>query len=869
MFHIPFAESPAYKAAILVKPNALKKQQLEKAYVDPLEKLGIHRRDLIAFSMEYTEAGKSPASVIKAYLDELLPTLKEVGTRYLYVTDSAYFKALTKQSKAEPHLGYVLPCAIKGYEDMHVVLGVNHQVLIYKPEAQEKIDLSLKALSDHMSGTYAAIGSDIVQSAYYLDNAIGVREALRELHQYPELSGDIEAFSLRFFEAGVATIGFAPSKHEGIAFAVDYEETGDPLLPGINKPNPEVRAALREFLETYQGTITWHNSTYDLKVLIYSLWMEHPLDTEGLLKGLEVLTRSFHDTKIIAYLALNSTARNSYGLKDLAHEFAGNWAQSDIHDVRKIPLGDLLRYNLVDCLSTNYVKEKYWDRMVADEQLEIYNELMLPSLKTIIQMELTGMPMNLDTVQKQKALMVATVAECLAVIEDHPIIRELNQYLQETAMHKKQATLKKKIVTLEDFEDLKFNPGSPKQLQALLYEFMALPILDYTDTKQPATGDDTLKKLLNHTNNESYKQLISALRDLSKVTKILGTFIPAFEKCHLKPDGWHYLHGSFVLGGTVSGRLSSREPNLQNIPASSAYGKAVKECFEAPPGWLFAGADFASLEDRISALTTKDPNKIKVYTDGYDGHCLRAFSYFGEQMPDIDPNSVESINSIEDRYKDLRQLSKAPTFLLTYQGTWKGLMNNCGFSVEVAKDIESKYHNLYEESGKWVQEKIKKATEDGYVTCAFGLRVRTPLLGQVMWNGGNLPYEAVEEGRTAGNALGQSYCMLNNRAANAFMQDVWASPYRLDIKPVAMIHDAIYILVRDVPEIVAFANEALTRAMQWQELPEIAHPEVKLGGALDIFWPNWSKSVTLPEIATAHEIVDVCVKHKHKILNPE
>ena len=76
--------------------------------------------------------------------------------------------------------------------------------------------------------------------------------------------------------------------------------------------------------------------------------------------------------------------------------------------------------------------------------------------------------------------------------------------------------------------------------------------------------------------------------------------------------------------------------NLQNIPAGSAYGKAVKECFEAPDGWLFCGADFASLEDRISALTTKDPNKLKVYTDGYDGHCLRAYGYFGDQMFDIE-----------------------------------------------------------------------------------------------------------------------------------------------------------------------------------------------------------------------------------------
>lgn len=870
MYHIPFEESPAYKAAILVKPNALRKHELEKAYLNPLVQMGLSRRDVIAFSMEYGANGKATASTIKEYLDELLPTLREIGTKYLYVTDSAYFKALTKQTKAEPHLGYVLPCAIKGYEDMHVVFGVNHQVLIYKPEAQEKIDLSLKALADHMKGSYTAIGSDIVHKAFYPESPKTIRAALQQLHEYPELSGDIEAFSLRFYDAGIATIGFAPDKHNGIAFPVDYTEDNSVAgLHGRQQANPEIRAALREFLETYQGTITWHNSAYDLKVLIYSLWMEHPLDTEGLLKGLEVLTRSFHDTKIIAYLALNSTARNSYGLKDLAHEFAGNWAQSDINDVRKIPLPDLLRYNLVDCLSTNYVKEKYWDRMVSDQQLEIYETLMIPSLKTIIQMELTGLPMNLNTVQKQKTAMTAKVAECMDVINNHPIIKELNYYIQETAMHKKQATLKKKVVTIEDFEGLAFNPASPKQMQALLYEFMALPILDYTDTKQPATGDDTLKKLLNHTDNESYKELIKALRELSKVTKILGTFIPAFEQAHLKPDGWYYLHGSFILGGTVSGRLSSREPNLQNIPAGSAYGKAVKECFEAPPGWLFCGADFASLEDRISALTTKDPNKIKVYTDGYDGHCLRAFSYFGDQMVGIDGNSVESINSIEHLYKAERQESKAPTFALTYQGTWKTLVNNCGFSPEKAKMVEAKYHELYKVSDEYVDGKLEQATKDGYITAAFGLRVRTPLLGQVIWEKGKMPYEAEAEGRTAGNALGQSYCMLNNRAANQFMQEVWNSPYRLDIKPVAMIHDAIYILVRDDPKVLAFANEALTRAMQWQELPEIAHPEVKLGGALDVFWPNWSKAVTLPEIATAHELVEVCRAHKHKILNPD
>jgi DNA polymerase-1 len=110
------------------------------------------------------------------------------------------------------------------------------------------------------------------------------------------------------------------------------------------------------------------------------------------------------------------------------------------------------------------------------------------------------------------------------------------------------------------------------------------------------------------------------------------------------PDGHYYLFGNFNLGGTVSGRLSSSDPNLQTIPSGNEgektkkgrYGKLIKSCFVAPPGHVLIGLDFASLEDKISALTTKDRNKLKVYTDGFDGHSLRAQSYFGEDMPDIE-----------------------------------------------------------------------------------------------------------------------------------------------------------------------------------------------------------------------------------------
>ena len=195
-------------------------------------------------------------------------------------------------------------------------------------------------------------------------------------------------------------------------------------------------------------------------------------------------------------------------------------------------------------------------------------------------------------------------------------------------------------------------------------------------------------------------------------------------------------------------------------------------------------------------------------------------------------------------------------------------MSNLGWSKEAAQAIEANYHALYKESDDYIQARLHQAAKDGYVEVAFGLRVRTPLLKQVMFGSSGMPYEAAAEGRTAGNAMGQSYGLLNNRAANAFMQKVWASKYRYDIKPVALIHDAIYLLIRDDVEVVDWSNRELVQAMQWQELPEIQHPTVKLGSALDIFWPSWANAITLPNGADKETIQTICKEAKTLLGKP-
>ena len=873
MRHLIIEENTQYQIALLIKGAAFKAHEIQANYVLPLNHKGIASKDMIAFTLKYNETGKAPVKFIKEYLDNLLPALDSVGVKYLLVNDSAYFKTLTKQAKAEPHFGYVLPCAIKGYEHMNVVLGLNYQALIYNPELQAKINMSLDTLASHIQGTHMVLGANIIHSAQYPKDPESIAAALQELHQYPKLTCDIEAFSLRFNEAGIGTIAFAWDQHNGVAFACDYQEFVERTPEGnygAYVPNPWVRALLKQFLTAYTGELTWHNVTYDSKCIIAALWMEHLLDTQGLLTGLEILTRSFQDTKIISYLATNSTAGNDLKLKSLAHEFAGNWAKEDIKDIRKIPLPELLQYNLIDALSTQYVKTKYYPQMCIDNQENLYTSLMLPSLKVIIQMELTGMPMNPQKIEETKQILEKEQQECLDILQNSPVIKMFNFLVQQTAMEKANAKLKTKQHPLEKFADELFNPNSGPQLQRLLYEQMGLPVLDYTDTKQPATGADTIEKLINHTQKPAHKEILEALIRLGKVAKILSTFIPTFEKGVDKPDGRKYLHGGFNLGGTVSGRLSSSKPNMQNLPANSKFGKQIKKCFSAPPGWIFCGADFSSLEDRINALLTKDPAKLRVYTDGFDGHALRAFAYFGDQMPDI-VDTVESINSIAEKsspYYHLRQESKSPTFAMTFQGTWMTMVKNLGWPEDKAKKVEANYHKLYAESTRWVKARIAEAAKKGYSEAAFGLRIRVPLLAQTLLGNRSTPREAEAEARTLGNAIsGQSYGLLNSRAMNVVMEKVWNSKYRHDILPVAQIHDAGYYLVRDNVEVVAFANKVITEAMAWQDLPEIQHDQVKLSAQLDVFWPDWSNPITLPNNADQETILKVCKEAKEHYEN--
>lgn len=856
--HIMFdtKENSKLEAVILIKDDAFKERSLRQYYIKALEKYGVTASKIFAVNLPYTENNKAPASHCREYLAKLLPELDRLGITTLYVADANYFKQLVKVKTLNDVYGYVLPCTVAGYEHINCIYGCNYQALMYNEQLQEKLDLSIETLSQAISGdTDTVLGSDIIHSALYPKTNEEIREVLEMLKTKKELYLDIETFSLRIEKAGIGTIGFSWDKHNGVAFPVDYTTT--PEDSAIR------RKMLRDFFDSYNGTSFWlFHGMFDLKILIFNLWMKDSTDFVGMRQGIQHFENKIEDSQYVAFLNLNSTQKIAQDLKTLAYSYTGAYAE-DVTDITQVPLDDLLVYNLKDCLATAYVRETYWKGVVETDQLGYYRDILMASVPFAMEMEMMGLPLCLERLAEATKQITSKYHSAVSLLRASSAVRKTMHKVALKNWEDANSKLKTKVHPLSKFVK-PFNPNSDPQLAILLFEVLGLPVLSRTPSKAPSTSNKVIKRLMSMATEPEALNILEQLITISETKTIINTFLPAFESYKFRRegdnkefDGTYWLNGSIKLTGTQSGRMSSVEPNMTNLPSGSTYGQLVKSCFVAPKGWLFAGPDFSSLEDRINAIRTNDHNKIKIYTDGYDGHCLRAYAYFGDQMEDIKDDSVEEINSIEVKYPDLRQRSKAPTFALNYGGTYVTLVSDVGLPVEQAHEIEARYHELYKASDEYTQYVISKASANGYITLAFGLRLRTPVLGRVPY-GPRMPYKAIEEGRSAYNADSQSWGLLTNRAVIELRQRLLKAPEYIQnsILILNAIHDASYYLVRDDLEVIKWLNDNLIECMQWQESPEIASKDVLMEAELD-FGYNWADMVTLKNNASLEEIREV------------
>ena len=552
--------------------------EIKRFYCDPL---GVTDFQIVKI-WKYKK--KTPVTDIKTCLQEqVYPKITTYTPSYVLVADSEYFKVMAKVTKPDAYIGYFFGDTFK------FLYAPSYKQIFYHPEeTKEKITRALDSIKASEQGKYCSPGSNIIKDEYYPSTTKDIAVLLKSLANRPILTCDIETYSLKHVDAGLGSICFCWDKHSGCAFKIDKSS---------DSKNQEVRDLLKEFFINYKGTLIFHNIAFDVTVLIYQLFMKDVLDQEGLLNGLDIMLKNWEDTKLMTYLCTNSCSGNNLGLKYQAQAYAGNWAQDEISNIDKIPEEDLLRYNLIDGLSTWFVYEKYKDTLVAEKQDKLYREIFKPTTKDIIQMQLTGIPLNYDKVLEAEQKLNDDKNQALSIITANKYVIKFKEVLNQEAVDKYNSTHKKQI-TLADVDE-SFNPNSGIQIKKLLYDLIKLPVINLTESKQPATDGDTLKALLNHTTDKDVLGLLQALIDYSAVEKILSAFIPTFKKATPASDGRRYIYGNFNLGGTVSGRLSSSKPNLQQIPATgSKYAKLIKSCFQAPQGWLWVGLDYASLITR-------------------------------------------------------------------------------------------------------------------------------------------------------------------------------------------------------------------------------------------------------------------------------
>ena len=586
---------------ILIKESDLIKEHLDYYYKD----------NYVAIGIPVDAKGKDRKELMDE-IQELYPPFKVV-----ICANTDMFKTITKiHHKGKDGIACDSPLG-------KTFIVPNWRAIIYDSNQETRLKFIMERVEEFLNtGMSSILGSNVLQNIKYYLEGDDYSSGFTELYTHDALTVDIETTSLHHYNGVILSIAFSWNTHDGIAMQVS--------------DNPKIKELLKEFFLNYKGKKIFHNASFDTMFLIYHCFMKDLEDWNGMLEGLHCIFNNLEDTKIIAYLALNTCTTTSLSLKDLSHEYTGDYAQSDIDDCSKIPMERLLPYNVTDTCATWYVYDKYKPRMIQDQQEEIYNTLLLPSLKTLVETQLVGFRLNPKKVEDLAANLYTDQYMLQDKLKKNKLISTFEEQLKKELVFEYNNEHKKKKKTVEDFNYWCFNFNSDLQVRKFLYNYLQLPVIDLTKSKQPSTSTETLEKLLHHTQDNDVKEALNAFFELSKVTKIITAFLDNFTNAP-EINNLKGLYGNFNLCGTKSGRLSSSNPNLQQLPSTgSPYAKPVKKIFTAPKGYVFCGADQRSLEDHISALITKDPQKLLVYTDNYDGHCLRSFSYYKEQMPDIE-----------------------------------------------------------------------------------------------------------------------------------------------------------------------------------------------------------------------------------------
>jgi len=326
-----------------------------------------------------------------------------------------------------------------------------------------------------------------------------------------------------------------------------------------------------------------------------------------------------------------------------------------------------------------------------------------------------------------------------------------------------------------------FNLGSPKQIQEILFERQKLPVKKKTPSGQPSTDEDSLAELaLDH----PLPKLILEHRALSKLKSTYTDKLPR----SINPNTGR-VHTTYSQTTAVTGRLSSNEPNLQNIPIRTSAGRRIRSCFIAPPGSKIVSADYSQIELRIMAHLSGDENLRQAFAAGEDIHRATASEVFGVPLAAVEPEH--------------RRVAKVINFGLIYGMSSFGVAQNLGIDRGTAQTYVERYFQRFPGSKRYMDETRKRAKELGYVETVFGRRLWLPELR----SGAPVRRQAAE--RAAINAPMQGTAADLIKLAMIAVQR-WLDESNAKAKLIMQVHDE---LVLEVPEAELEATKAKVREL--------------------------------------------------------
>ncbi|TDN95916.1 MULTISPECIES: DNA polymerase I [Halomonas] len=549
---------------------------------------------------------------------------------------------------------------------------------------------------------------------------------------------DLETTSLNYMQAQVVGIGLAlvPGEAAYIPLAHDYLDAPEQL------DREAVLEALRPLWEGDGRTKIGQNLKYDISVLAnVGIAVVGPLEDTMLESYVLDSTATRHD--------MDSLALKYLGEKTITfEEIAGKGAKQLTFN--QVALEQAAPYACEDVDITLRLHRELRPRVEAEGRLsEVLEEIELPLIPVLSRMERTGVALNPERLQAQS--------------------RELETRIRE---------LEGQAFALAGRE---FNLGSPKQLGEILFEEQKIPVIKKTPKGAPSTAEAVLEELAL---DYPLPKVIMQHRGLAKLKSTYTDKLP-----RLVNTATGRLHTSYHQAVTATGRLSSSDPNLQNIPIRTEEGRKIRQAFIARPGYRIVAADYSQIELRIMAHLSGDQGLLEAFAEGRDIHAATAAEVFGVALSRVSP--------------DQRRSAKAINFGLIYGMSAWGLGRQLHIERSQAQTYIDRYFDRYPGVARYMERIRAQAAEDGYVETVFGRRLYLPEI--------RAQNRARRQGaeRTAINAPMQGTAADIIKRAMIDV-DAWLSGEAFDALMVMQVHDELVFEVAE-DQVEAFIEEVKGR----------------------------------------------------------